>query len=266
MSHRRPDPRQAGLESALRNALRLAADSVDPAADGLDRIRAKISTRQSAKPGWATASPDGFLGSLWRWLEPVVVWLRYMAGVVEERFRPDPNLAGRLGWLRPAAAVATGVFVVLAASLAITALPAAITPANDSGGIQNSGGPGHPAASSRSQGTQSSSGTGVGVVNPSSHASRSCRASSAKPNPSGSPKPSPSSTTPTPTPTSSSPTTTPTPTPTSPSPSPSDSPSTSGSTTSPGASAAHPAATGSHISPPLARSSPTRHAPRSGCR
>src|ERR1700687_2011294 len=98
MSHRRPDPRQAGLENVLRNALRLAADSVEPAADGLDRIRAKISTRQPAQTGWAMSTQAGAIGSLLRWIEPAVIWLRYMAGAVVERFRPDPGRAGRLGW------------------------------------------------------------------------------------------------------------------------------------------------------------------------
>ena len=110
----------------------MAADSVEPAADGLDRIRAKISTRQPVHSGWTTSAPAGFLGTLWRWLEPAVIWLRYLAGAVVERFRPDPGRAGRLGWLRPAAALATGVFVVAAASWVITALPAVITPANNS--------------------------------------------------------------------------------------------------------------------------------------
>src|ERR1022692_3991263 len=108
MSHRRPDPRQAGLESVLRGALRLAADSVEPAGDGLDRIRAKISTRQPAHTDWAMSTPAGVLGSLWRRLEPAIIWLRYMSGAVVDRFRPDHDRPGRLSWLRPAAALAPG--------------------------------------------------------------------------------------------------------------------------------------------------------------
>src|SRR6266704_1134091 len=72
MSHRRPDPRQAALENVLRNALRLAADSVEPAADGLDRIRARIAARQSVQrlPRWRPAAPLLVLWSLLERLEP----------------------------------------------------------------------------------------------------------------------------------------------------------------------------------------------------
>jgi hypothetical protein len=266
MSHRRPDPRQAGLENVLRNALRLAADSVDPAADGLDRIRAKISSRQSAKPSWATSSPNGFLGSLWRWLEPVIVWLRYMAGVVAERFRPDPNLAGRLGWLRPAAAVATGLFVVAAASVAITALPAVITPAGNPGGLPNGGISSSAPASSHSSSTQSNSGPGAGTQSPSSSASHSCRPASAKASSSGLPSPSKSSSSsasPSPS-TSPSGSPSPSPSPSTSTPTPTGSPTTSAPTNSPAASAAR--AGSRTTSPQAAPSSRTRHGSRSGCR
>ena len=244
MSHRRPDPRQAGLENVLRNALRLAADSVEPAADGLDRIRAKISTRQPVSSGWATSTPAGVLGSLWRWLEPAIIWLRYMAGAVVERFRPDPDRPGRLGWLRPAAALATGIFVVAAASWLITALPAVITPANDSGGFN--GGPGGGGSSapsaSHSNGVQSTTGASLGSGGPGTATpTRTCGPSS--PAPSSSPTTSPT-TSPSPSPSpsqSSSPSPSPSPSPSGSgggTPTPSGSPSASVPTTSPGASAA----------------------------
>ena len=258
MSHRRPDPRQAHRENVLRGALRMAADSVEPAADGLDRIRAKISTRQPALTDWTTSTPAGVLGSLWRWLEPVIIWLRYMAGAVVDRFRPDENRAGRLSWLRPAAALATGIFVVAAASWLITALPAVVTPTNQSGNYHNSGPGGGQPASSHSNGVQSTSGAGMGSRGPGSpQPSRSCRPGSAKPSsspsssrtksPSSSPSTSPSpSSSPSPSPSSSSGTGSGTPTP-------SGSPSTGAPTTSPGVSAASAAASGSRT--PLAPSS-----------
>ena len=43
-----------------------------------------------------------------------------------DRFRPDQGLSGWVAWLRPAAAVATGLLVVVGASLAIAALPPAL--------------------------------------------------------------------------------------------------------------------------------------------
>ncbi len=119
MSHRRPDPRhQAGLEHALKHALRLAVDSVEPGADGLDRIRTKIAARPHVRAGWQTTYLAGLIGVLstvWRFGEPAVIWLRYWTGAVAERFRPDLGRVGWLGWLRPAAAAATGLLVVTGA-------------------------------------------------------------------------------------------------------------------------------------------------------
>jgi hypothetical protein len=123
MSGRRRDPRQAGLEQALRKALRLAVEAVDPGADGLDKIRAKIAARH-VPAGAAGGSPR------WRFLTPAGRRLRYAFGAVAERFRPEPGRAGWIGWLRPAAAVTTGAFVMAAAGWAVAALPRALGPAS----------------------------------------------------------------------------------------------------------------------------------------
>ena len=48
MSHRRPEQVPPGLDNLLRSALFRAVDSVEPAADGLDRIRAKIAAGRHA--------------------------------------------------------------------------------------------------------------------------------------------------------------------------------------------------------------------------
>lgn len=237
MSHRRPDdPRQAHLEDVLRQALRLAVDPVEPAADGLDRIRAKISARQPVLQfDWRTATPVGILGWLLRRLEPVGIWLRYAFGAVADRFRPDPDRAGRLGWLRPAAAVATGLFVVTAASWAIAALPQAIRPTTEQHGYTGQGGnrPA-PASSSRSHsrpggnigpGTGSSSALPTSCK-PTSPAHRKSGSASPTRTPSPSPSQSPSP--------SSSPSSSPSPSGTSSgSPSPSNSPSASAPSNSP---------------------------------
>jgi len=245
MSHRRPEPNQTALENVLRNALRLAANSVDPAADGLDLIRAKISARRPGLlPGWWTAVPI-LLWPLLRRLEPVADWLRYALGVIMDRFRPEPARAGRfawLGWLRPAAAMATGLFVVAAASLAIAALPAVIITANNSSTDHHTSGPGsgHPAPSSRSD-TDSNLPSAPGSTAPgSATGSPSCPATSppviisASASPSGSPSPSPT--------TSPSPSWSPSPSPTgsptgSGTPTPSDSASSSAPTNTPAAQA-----------------------------
>ncbi len=154
MSHRRPDPRQAGLEQTLRRALRLAGDSVEPAADGLDRIRAKISAGSPARAHWAswasgpgladwrTRYMTGLLAALAvaaRYLEPAWIRVRYACGAVAERFKPDRRADGWLGWLRPAAALATGLLVVTGASWAIAGLPQVITSSGNSGPATTAG-------------------------------------------------------------------------------------------------------------------------------
>jgi hypothetical protein len=130
MNNRRVDPPQHEYDSALRSALHMAVDSLEPGAGGLDQIRAKIAAKQSARRRfgfWTTvASADG--RSWWRVLLPPRGWLSAVVGAVTERFRPDPNRAGWFGLLRPAAAVTTGLFVVTAASWAVAALPSAINP------------------------------------------------------------------------------------------------------------------------------------------
>lgn len=248
MSHRRPDPRQAGLEVVLRSALRLAGDSVEPAADGLERIRAKISARQPApQPAWMSAAPIVALLALLRRLDPAVIWLRYALGIVVDRFKPDPDRAGRLGWLRPAAALATGLFVVASASWAITALPQVISTTTNGhhfqpGGTGNGNGTGRPMPSGTH--TRPSVGATIGPTVPGSPSpSASCTSSSpahskspsASPSSSASPSPSTSpspSSSPSPSPSTSTGTGTPSPT---------VSPSTAATTTGPAQALASPA-------------------------
>ena len=130
MSIRRLDQGQHEHDGVLRTALHTAVDSVEPGADGLDQIRAKVAARQAARRGlgWWTAVWPGDNGSWWRFLLPPRGWLPAVAGAVVARFRPDPNRAGWFGWLRPAAAVATGLFVVTAGSWAVAAMHSALNP------------------------------------------------------------------------------------------------------------------------------------------
>ena len=130
MNNPRVDPRQHEYHSALRSALHMAVDSLEPGAEGLDQIRAKIAAKQSVRRrfGWWPAAALADDRSWWRVLLPPRAWLSVVVGAVTERFRPDPNRAGWFGLLRPAAAVTTGLFVVTAASWAVAALPSAINP------------------------------------------------------------------------------------------------------------------------------------------
>jgi hypothetical protein len=154
MSHPRPEPWQRDLEDALRRALRTAADSVEPAADGLDRIRSRICARRPVPSGWnmaelaGPAGPAGPGNPVLRKLLPVSIAAQAAFHAVVQRFRPGPDGIGWYRWLRPTAALATGLFVVLAGSWAITALPQVIAPSAGNGSAPGSGGGRVPAASS----------------------------------------------------------------------------------------------------------------------
>jgi hypothetical protein len=131
MSSHNSEPFESDLDRLIRDSLLTAADSVEPGSNGLERIRAKIIVRRAARASrWRIAPGRGAAG--WRPFQVTGAWLTAMTEAVVERFKPDPNRAGWFGWLRPAAAIATGVFVVTAASLAVAALPAAIAPVNNS--------------------------------------------------------------------------------------------------------------------------------------
>jgi hypothetical protein len=193
MSHRRPDPSQAGLEQALKHALRLAVDSVEPGADGLDRIRAKIvARRRVVRTRWRRTYLGGLVAALsilWRFGEPAVIWLRYWTGAVAERFRPELGRVGWLGWLRPAAAVATGLLVVTGASWAIAALPQMILNADSSHGYTTIGSSSaHSSANHGSLAGGGSGSTGPGHSSP-RQASPTCPASSTAPSGSASSSP-----------------------------------------------------------------------------
>jgi hypothetical protein len=73
-------------EEALRRALHAAADSIEPSADGLQRIRERLNrpmlSFESASAWWR------------RWTEPLVA----AAQAVADRFRPAP---ARPGHARP---------------------------------------------------------------------------------------------------------------------------------------------------------------------
>src|SRR6266542_2370293 len=187
MSHPRPEPWQRDLEDALRRALRTAADSVEPAADGLDRIRFRICARRPVPSGWNMAELAGpaVLGNpVLRNLLPVSIAAQAAFHAVARWFRPGPDAIGWYRWLRPAAALATGLFVVLAGSWAITALPQVIAPSASNGSAPGSGGGRVPVAS----------GSGPAAPRTGSQspvASPSYPTSSATPTPSSSPSASP---------------------------------------------------------------------------
>jgi hypothetical protein len=245
MRNRHVDPHQHDYDGVLRRALHTAADSLEPGADGLDQIRAKIAAKESArrKLGWWAAATQREDGAWWRALIPPPGWLPAAVGAVAERFRPDPLRAGWFGWLRPAAAVFTGLFVATAASWAVAALPSALNPSPPPGHHHTS-----PSGKSKHSATGSHGYTTTGGTAPSSQGSQGGGSTgptpTCSPTPSTSPSTSPSgSPSPSGTPTGSpSPTTTPSTTPPSPTSTPTPNTPTSSPTVGGGSAAPAPAA------------------------
>ena len=129
-------------EELLRRALRGAADSVEPAEDGLERIRARLRPPRPALAAWmmSGAEPAALR------LQPVLDWFRLRMARVPEGSRRwlvpgglPPALRGigpamarlgggagqaspRAGWLRAAAAMAAFAVIIGSGAFAITEL------------------------------------------------------------------------------------------------------------------------------------------------
>lgn len=153
-------------EDALRRALHAAADSVEPSADGLERIRERIH-----RPMLSMSSASA-------WYASVTARLAAALQPVVDRFRPEASRPGharpRSTWLRPAAAMGTAVFVVAAGGYALTRLPEVVTAsgANSSSGVQHAGGGQHAGGSG---------GNGTGLVSGASSATAGSTRSGATP-------------------------------------------------------------------------------------
>ena len=163
---------------AFRHALHAAAEQVDPAVDGLERIQARISHRRPMP--WPIAWVDVALTRLTLRI-PDGVWsawdkLALQLRAASERFLPESarGLSGRLrlGWMRPVAAMSVVAFIVAAVVYMAIEVPqlaspqASISPAGHGGkgaGRTTGSSPGH---SLTSGGSRSSAGP-----NPSSGAS-----------------------------------------------------------------------------------------------
>jgi hypothetical protein len=280
-------------EELLRRALRGAADSVEPADDGLERIRARLKPPRPAIAAWmmSGAEPAALR------LRPILTWFRLRLALSAGGPRRRPTLSGlrpamrgvgpamarlggrrsgsvsaRAGWLRAAAAMAAFAVIIGSGAFAIGALQHSITQTGTTTGNSQSAGP--PVSSSggglHSQGQKIL--PPVPLVGPPfriwpMHSPQPSLASPAptiktSPPPSCGPSVAPSQTptpinTPTPTPTSTPPPASPTPTPSDTGGSPSPSPSPSGSLTTTGASPA--VSTMAYIS--YAGSAPTATSP-----
>jgi hypothetical protein len=184
-------PHERDYDELVRRALQVAADSVEPADDGLERIRARLTTPYPALVAWLMAGYSVAARRARAGLQCVSAWLRTSRGPAIEHFRALP------GRLRSAAVLAIAVFVAAAGVLMLTPLPrqaitraAALIRPFESGG--SSRGAGRPGVSGH--GTQLSpvrtgvTASGPGNWSPSHPATASCAAPT--PAPAG-PAPSP---------------------------------------------------------------------------
>ena len=240
-------------EDLLRRALRAAGDSVEPAGDGLERTRARLTRPRPAFAAWmmSGAEPAALR------VRPVLSWLRLRIGLALGRIGPalawlrarfragDGTVKAGPGWLRPVAAIAAFVVIIGSGAFAISALRHSITQTGVDIGLGQS-----TATTGGTKGPGGVNGNGHKIVPPNQlwlplHTGSTpapippSPKAQATPGPSCTPTVTPTTPSPSVAPTTPSPSvapTTPTPTPTSPSPSPSDSISpTTGASTAPSA-------------------------------
>ncbi|HSR86511.1 MAG TPA: hypothetical protein VLM11_20240 [Streptosporangiaceae bacterium] len=150
----------------LRRALHLA-DGIQPRADGLQLIQARLSPPRPVAVAWAEAAwTDARMrgpAELRRFLE----WLLSVARLAWDRFGPQSVASGgrtsrTLSWLRPAAALGVTVFIVAAGAYVAFSAQQAIFPAGSNSTHPTGGGGGgntHGGASGTNTRSQSSVGS-----------------------------------------------------------------------------------------------------------
>jgi hypothetical protein len=162
-------------EEALRRALRAAADQIEPAADGLERIQARLYRPLAVPVAWLCAmwtrlslrAPEG----LWSAADRVAREYR----LATERFLPagGHRWPARLGWLRPALTMGVVVGFVTAVVYMAIEVPQAISPSGNQSALQKGqhpsghnpgGGGGRGQASSSTGAFASGSGSNGGTV------------------------------------------------------------------------------------------------------
>src|ERR1700728_3129980 len=149
------------LDEILRRELHAAAESFEPAADGLNRIRGRLSTPRPLAVawlmvGWTTAGQpallriDELLVAFGEWLRAMLRPVSELLHPVADRLRPVLQPAwgkaravftprtqsggrpSRYAWLRPALAMAAVVAVAVAGGFALSGLPRTIQQAAQS--------------------------------------------------------------------------------------------------------------------------------------
>ena len=172
--------REFDYDDILRRALRTAADGIEPSGDGLERIRARLTTPRPLAAAWLMAGyTDVALPALaraWSALSSLRVWLRPDTGHASQTRaayrRLAPALVRRYGWLRPAA-VASAIVIAVAGGFALSQLPGAISNSGaenlplGNAGTHPHGGSVNSSAASQFPGPSKTSGAAGGIMHPS---------------------------------------------------------------------------------------------------
>lgn len=114
-------------DDILRRALHAAAESVEPSADGLERIRERLGHPPllsfSSIAGWYSVAAARFTS----WAVPAFGTACEIFWALIDRFRPLDAPPGHakpgMRWLRPVTATALAIFVVTAGGFAAMAIP-----------------------------------------------------------------------------------------------------------------------------------------------
>lgn len=170
-------------EAALRRALHAAADGIEPRADGLQRIQARLRPPRPLALAWADAIWTDVRfrvpSLLQEWLEQLLAAF----SLVWQRFGPRPRHASERrsrarSWLRPVAALGVTVFVVAAGAYVAIDAQQAIFPSSSNSAHSNGGGGG---AGPGSQGNPGGSAQSQAVSGPYSGHSGTAKTPSCRP-------------------------------------------------------------------------------------
>jgi hypothetical protein len=106
----------------LRRMLHAEADTIEPAEDGLRRIRARLTEPHSAPVAWITTGWSELAGRARGGLQTLAEWMQRVPGTARERFRAARSGLQHPVW-RPVAGLALAAFIAIAAVFAFTPVP-----------------------------------------------------------------------------------------------------------------------------------------------
>jgi hypothetical protein len=152
---------------ALRRALHAAVDGMEPRADGLQRIQARLRPPRPLALAWADALWTRARVRVPVALEAFLEWLLGVIALAWERFGPRRGTSGgrtprNLSWLRPAAALGVTVFIVAAGAYVAIDAQQAIFPTGSNAPGSTGGGTGKGGGSHGSQGASAQSHSAIG--------------------------------------------------------------------------------------------------------